>query len=148
MTMAGAPHIVSLGSSASMFLKEPNIGKAVNIATEMAHLSDEENWAKRSDERAENFRNLFNQDQYILHPDTTAENLAAAERLEELQSTAQTIKPFRLDEKEEDILSDDDPMGDMEKILTGQKLPNEKEPIVKKTPTYGPYADQIKNLKV
>ena len=49
-------------------------------------------------------------------------NLEAAERLSDIQSTAQTITPFKLDEKEE--------------VVTAN------------TPTYGPYAEQIKNLKV
>ena len=49
-------------------------------------------------------------------------NLEAAARLSNIQSTAQNITPFELDEKEE--------------VVTANK------------PTYGPYAEQIKNLKV
>ena len=50
------------------------------------------------------------------------DNLAASERLKTLQKTAEGIGPFELDEKEE--------------VVTANK------------PTYGPYAEQIKNLKV
>ena len=50
------------------------------------------------------------------------DNLDAAERLKIAQSTAQNITPFVLDEKE--------------------------EVVAENKPIYGPYADQIKNLKI
>ena len=49
-------------------------------------------------------------------------NLDAAERLTDVQSTAQNITPFELDEKE--------------------------EVVAENKPIYGPYADQIKKLKI
>jgi hypothetical protein len=49
-------------------------------------------------------------------------NLEASKRLRDMQSTTKNITPFKLDEKEE--------------VVTENK------------PTYGFYADQIKNLKI
>ena len=50
------------------------------------------------------------------------QNLEAAERLTDVQSTAQNITPFELEEKE--------------------------EVVAENKPIYGPYADQIKKLKI
>ena len=134
MSLMGMPFPAAMASASGWFGKA-DVGKAAGLTASNISFMDEMNQKKAEEDRIKNA-------------------LAAAE-LKKSQETAKGINlNFELeedilsDDDPKDILSDDDPMGDMEKILTGQKLPNEKEPIVKKTPTYGLYADQIKNLKV
>jgi len=122
MMMAGAPEALALASAASMLVKEPNVGKVANVAIDMAQLSDEDKWAARSAERKDKGMTYLDNIKHMANQEKVGENLEAAERLKIIQSTAQDIEPFKLDEKEE--------------VVTENK------------PIYGPYADQIKNLKI
>jgi len=53
MYMSGAPVLEAAGSAASMFMNNPNLGKAVNIGLEQSALSDEEKFLQRATQRRE-----------------------------------------------------------------------------------------------
>ena len=53
MYMSGAPLTQAAGSAASMFMNNPNLGKAINIGLEQAALSDEEKFLQRATQRRE-----------------------------------------------------------------------------------------------
>jgi hypothetical protein len=123
MMMAGAPEPLALASAASMFLKEPSVGKVANVAIDMAHLSEEDKWAARAAERKDTGMTYLKNIKHMANQEKFGENLEASKRLRDIQSTAKDIEPFELDEKEE--------------VVTENK------------PIYGPiYADQIKKLKI
>jgi len=98
MTMLGVPPLTAAVGASGWLTGKTDVGKATGLAASNMSFMDELNETKAQD------------------------NLAAAERLTDIQSTAQKIEPFELQEKEE--------------VVTENK------------PTYGPYANQIKNIKV
>ena len=53
MYISGAPLTQAAGSAASMFMNNPNIGKAINVGLETSALSDEEEFLKRATQRRE-----------------------------------------------------------------------------------------------
>ena len=53
MYISGAPLTQAAGSAASMFMNNPNLGKAINIGLEQAALSDEEKFLQRATQRRE-----------------------------------------------------------------------------------------------
>ena len=53
MYMSGAPLTQAAGSAASMFMNNPNLGKAINVGLETSALSDEEEFLKRATQRRE-----------------------------------------------------------------------------------------------
>ena len=53
MYISGAPMLEAAGSAASMFMNNPNLGKAINVGLETSALSDEEEFLKRATQRRE-----------------------------------------------------------------------------------------------
>ncbi len=53
MYISGAPLTQAAGSAASMFMNNPNLGKAINVGLETSALSDEEEFLKRATQRRE-----------------------------------------------------------------------------------------------
>ena len=97
----GVPPATAAMGAATWLTPRPISDAALATTQTMSHM-DELNWKKFEEDRIK--------------------NLDAAERLSDVQSTAQNITPFVLDEKE--------------------------EVVAENKPIYGPYADQIKNLKI
>jgi len=59
MYMSGAPLTQAAASAGSMFINNPNIGKAVNIGLEQAALSDEEQFLKNAAKRREGIESIL-----------------------------------------------------------------------------------------
>jgi hypothetical protein len=59
MYMSGAPLTQAAASAGSMFINNPNIGKAVNIGLEQAALSDEEQFLKNATKRREGIESIL-----------------------------------------------------------------------------------------
>ena len=59
MYMSGAPLTQAAASAGSMFINNPNIGKAVNIGLEQAALSDEEQFLKNASKRREGIESIL-----------------------------------------------------------------------------------------
>ena len=59
MYMSGAPFSQAAASAGSMFMNNPNIGKAVNIGLEHAALNDEEQFLKNASKRREGIESIL-----------------------------------------------------------------------------------------
>jgi hypothetical protein len=59
MYMSGAPFSQAAASAGSMFMNNPNIGKAVNIGLEQAALNDEEQFLKNASKRREGIESIL-----------------------------------------------------------------------------------------
>jgi hypothetical protein len=59
MYMSGAPFSQAAASAGSMFMNNPNVGKAVNIGLEQAALSEEEQFLKNAMERKQGIESML-----------------------------------------------------------------------------------------